>query len=893
MAPLMSFSESLYSSIAKRVDHVKNFNQRIQEMVIKLEELKDKRDDLKKEIEQAELGGLMSTKQVKGWLDNVEKTEAEAHLILAQPIMQQGMCCKKPSCSSRYRLSKKALQKEREISDLITKKASLDVAVRDLLRIDPKPCVPTVGLNAAMVVALETIADDEAQMIGIYGLGGVGKTTLLKKINNEYISRTNEFEAVIWVTVSKDFNQERIQRVLISRLGLSVDAAESQEMLTSRIYNFLRRIKFLLLLDDVWRRLDLENIGIPLPDERNKCKVVFTACSEDVCSDMDANKKLKVDFLSEEYSWCLFSEKAGGMDVVNSDHIKPHAEAIVKRCGGLPLALITVGRAMANMKTEKEWEHVVEVLSNAASEIRGMEDVFTILKFSYDSLQDDTLKMCFLYCALFPEDYPLEKEQLIDYWIGEGFLDGSNVYSLHNKGHAIIGSLKVTCLLETGEDDTQIKMHDIVRSFALWIASNRGQNVEKAVVQGCNGLLELPSVEKWDKVERASLLGNEITTLSAGLVCPNLSTLLLHWNRSLSKISNDFLQHMPTLKVLDLSVTSIRELPASVGQLVELRYLDLSRTKIAALPQELGHLSKLRHLDLQRTDSLKKIPREAILGLRNLRVLNMYYSYGEWEISHCEVERQIKFLDLQELTHLTALGITMTEFSALMKLSNFYHILDCIEYLFIKGCEGLVYLMVATEYGGGERLRRLNIYDCTTLKEIDIGCESGKDWLPSLEVLSLHNLPNLTTIWRNSVSPKSHRNLRFINIWYCHKLKNVSWIIQLPRLEKMYLFYCDEMEEIIGESDATEGALELQFPRLQTISFRGLPRLRSISKVAISFPKLQTLAHIDCPQLRKLPSTGYGLSDLPIVYCSREWWENLEWEDVASSSTLHPQFIAN
>ena len=147
----------------------------------------------------------------------------------------------------------------------------------------------------------------------------------------------------------------------------------------------------------------------------------------------------------------------------------------------------------------------------------------------------------------------------------------------------------------------------------------------------------------------------------------------------------------------------------------------------------------------------------------------------------------------------------MTEFSSLIKLSSFYDILDCLEYLFIKGCEGLVHLKVATIYGGGERLRRLNVYNCTTVKVIDLRSEPAKDWLPSLEVLSLQFLPNLSHIRRNYASSKSHRNIRFFNIWYCSKLKNVSWILQLPRLEKMYLFYCEGIEHIIGENDVVEG----------------------------------------------------------------------------------------
>ena len=169
------------------------------------------RNDLQKEIEQTQLEGYMSTEQAQGWLKKVDQTLVESYRMLEHPV-EQAICSRK---YSEYRLSKKAERKEREISQLIHIKANLAVLVRGSLRIHPIPCGPTVGMNDALEMAMETIADDEARIIGIYGTGGVGKTTLLKPIKNEYLCRTNEFEAVIWITVSRDFNLERIQRCVI------------------------------------------------------------------------------------------------------------------------------------------------------------------------------------------------------------------------------------------------------------------------------------------------------------------------------------------------------------------------------------------------------------------------------------------------------------------------------------------------------------------------------------------------------------------------------------------------------------------------------------------------------------------------------------------------------
>lgn len=120
----------------------------------------------------------------------------------------------------------------------------------------------------------------------------------------------------------------------------------------------------------------------------------------------------------------------------------------------MPLALITIGRAMACEKTPQEWHHAIRVLRRSASEFRGMgKEVHPLLKFSYDSLPDDTIRSCLLYCTLFPEDYIIRKSKLIDCWIGEGFLDQYDRSGAYNEVYYIIGVLLHACLLEEEEGD--------------------------------------------------------------------------------------------------------------------------------------------------------------------------------------------------------------------------------------------------------------------------------------------------------------------------------------------------------------------------------------------------------------------------------------------------------
>lgn len=899
ISPLTSILCTLCNSVGKKLSHFINLDQQIHSLAEALKELQEKRDDLKREIGEAEFRGLASTNQVKGWLQRADAIEAEISSIVVDPG-QRLKCfgCCNAKCSARYTLSRDVSKKLRDISELLSK-GSFDVVVRDdkslPAAVEEMPSRPTVGLDLLLQKIQQYLREDEVGIIGIYGMGGVGKTTLLKDINNKLLVETHNFDVVICVWSLKDSVLKKIQQAVAARFGLDLGETESIEQRASEIYRVVRGKKFLLLLDDVWKGFDLEKTGIPLPDKNNKCKVIFTTRSMDVCSEMDAHQKLKVDFLRESESWELFCQKIGRKEILDSPSVQSNAKTIVKKCGGLPLALITIARAMANKETAEEWKHALEVLDKTPSELRGMEDVFTLLKLSYDNLENDRLRWCFLYCSLFPENCSIDKDQLVEYWIAEGFLGKFHDCNVYNKGYFVIGSLKIACLLENGDNEsTQVKMHDVVRTFALWMTSECGKNNERILIKPSAGLTEAPRVEMWERAERISLLDNEIDELRNIPACANLKALLLQWNSGLNKIPNDFFQFMPCLRVLDLSFTSLREIPKSIGKLIELRHLNLSGTKITTLPKELACLAKLRHLDLERTHFLKMIPCRSLCGLSQLTSLNLYYSYACWEVQEYENETAVGFSDLESLEYLTSLGITITYLTTLKRFSEFSKLVKCIEYLYIKECGGLFRIQLSTATNDGERLRRLSINNCCDFLCFIIDGWEGKIWLPKLEVLALHGLPKLTTVWSNPVHEGCLQNLRSINIWYCSKLRNVSWVFRLPKLEAIYLFYCEEIEEVVkGEDErVVEDALDM-FPSLRILSMRDLPNLRSIFPSGLSFPVLERIAVIDCPNLKKLPFRVRAQTPVtyPTIYGSKEWWVRLEWDEAAAKSAFDPYFI--
>ncbi|XP_057969159.1 disease resistance protein RPS2 isoform X2 [Malania oleifera] len=860
IGPLISIVSCLCKSAASGVTHLVTLDRRVHSLATALKELKDMRDELKKQVDHAESGGLMRTNQVKRWLDRVEEIEAEVSLIVEKFGQRRQIfgCCG-ANCASRCKLSWKVPKKLKDVNELMDKGAFNALVTDGLLPVvvEEMPCRPSVGQEVMLEKVCRFLKEDEVGVVGVYGIGGVGKTTLLKNINNSFLTETHYFDVVIWVSISKDFVPERVQQTVRVRLGLSWDETECRERRALKIYRVLRRKKFLLLLDDVWEGFDLDEIGVPFPDRKNKCKVIFTSRFKEVCSDMDAHRKLKVELLTEKESWKLFEEKLGQREILDSRLIRTHAGTIIRKCGGLPLALITMGRAMANKESEEDWKHAIEVLNKCPLEVRG--------------------------CII-------EEEQLVEYWIGEGFLDRPQDDNAHKRGHDVIESLKVAYLLETGKEKSHVRMHDIIRGFALWIASECGKNEKNFLIQASAGLTEAPRVEDWEKAQRISLLDNEIYALSEKPNCPNLSTLMLQWNSGLSKIDYGFFQFMPALKVLDLSFTCLREIPATISKLVELCHLNLSGTKVTTLPKELGGLTKLRHLDLQRAYSLKSIPREAISGLSQLRVLNFYYSYANWEAQVYEGVNEVGFSDLEHLRQLTTLGITVTELTFLRRLSGFKYLLKCVQSLYITECSGLFHLKLSSAFNDGERLRRLSINNCCNFKYLAIDAGTEKKWLPSLEVLALHRLPHLIAVWKNPVTTGCLRNLRSITIWHCHKLKNISWILQLPKVEAIYLFYCKEMECVI--EDAVDQENSAAFPSLRTLSIRDLPELRSISQQALAFPSLESFSVIDCPKLKMLPLKAHCISSLLTIYGNKEWWDGLQWNEASTKSAFFPHFKA-
>ncbi|KAJ9190110.1 hypothetical protein P3X46_001341 [Hevea brasiliensis] len=690
--------------------------------------------------------------------------------------------------------------------------------------------------------------------------GRVGKTTLLKKVNNQFLKTDHGFFAVIWIDVSKQANVEKIQEAIFNKFIIpELLWKDKDEQTKARvIMKCLTGKKFVLLLDDLWKHLDLQRIGIPSSDKANGSKVVFTTRSEEVCGSMRAERRIKVECLSPKEALQLFRTYVGEGTLNSHRDISKLAEMVAQKCQGLPLALITIGRAMNGRRNPDEWEDALKSLQNYPSDFHGKgDDIFPILEFSYDSLRDDTLKSCFLYCSIFPEDYIIEKDELFELWIREGFLvKYYERYDARKAAESTLTSLKFACLLE----DDYIRMHDVIRDMALGMASKHEIKMEVLEDAALFKLKAEGFDEKWKEVKRLSLLGKSYESFSESMspAFPHLLTFFVRYTK-LNRFPGGFFQQLHTLNILDLSRNwDLTELPSGTGVLINLQHLNLSHTRIKSLPLEVKNLRKLKSLLMDGTYDLANIPRGVISSLSLLQV------FTKTQLIHDKLFDEGGLLEeLESLEYLNDVCITLTNLSSIQKYMSSLRLESYIRGLLVSTCNNL------TSFEMSSSILRIAKH---------------------LEVVAMLNCPHLEELLIYPARQAHFQDLRYLNIWGCPRIKDLStWVIHAPRLQTLVVCSCSSFEEIIA--DRFSSAEMDIFPNLRLLILKSLPQLRSICHQILPFPSLQVLRVTGCPSLKKLPfDSNSAKNNLEKIEGAEEWWNELQWEDDAYKLAFASKF---
>ncbi|GLU15729.1 hypothetical protein SLE2022_321980 [Rubroshorea leprosula] len=909
--PIMELVKCLGKSACTCRDYHLNFDEAVSDLGSEWGALNSRKEAINSMVRTEVLWGKEVKHEVQGWLERVEEINKEVQAIQEK--------IRRVKWHSRGCLGKLVCKKIE-----VVKKIREQGCFPDGLVVDRPPTCGVIMSNANPVgedSAKEKIwgylVGNEVRKIGVCGIGGVGKTTIMKHINDELV-REAKFDKVIWVTVSYPLDviklQENIARAIAGDDRQRLPGGEDKERRAAELKSVMGRVRHVLILDDVWEVFSLIEVGIPEPTIQNGSKIVITSRSIDVCQKMGC-EIVKVEPLSIQESLNLFLDKVGRhtIEVPNLERI---LKLIIQECGGLPLAIVVIAESMKGEEDVKVWNNALTELRERVKSVTGSDQkIFKTLRFSYDRLNNSEIQNCFIYCSFFPKDYQFRRKELVEGWIDEGRIDVlPSRKAASDRGQAFLNRLVKNCLLEQTVDwhGDVFKMHDVLRDMAIKsIRPEFGYMVEAGMQ-----LTKIPEERRWgNDLKKVFLMGNNISKIPLGFCpkCPTLSTLILSNNPNLSEIPESFFEGMPELKVLDLSETGIKALPNSISNLenlssmrlrqcYRLRYLpslaklralkklDLRCSGIEVVPQGMEKLISLEYLDLSDCPCLKEIPMGMLSNLSNLQCLSFY---GKLKIKGDEVVRLsklgtfegafneirgynffVKSQDFQIFTDYDILVGARVHVPFTAQRKSVVSIDHCdlgkermvlpenLQILNINGCFNMrCCLNKVALLGKATELSDCRIDSCEDMECVVDLNSSPYPVLDKLEELFLEELPKLSVLVRVegvATPPHVFSNLKKLHIVYCsgmRKLLPLELLQGFQNLEEIYVTECEQMEEIIASSNSDSSSDKFTFPKLRRLQLSNLPQLKSIcsAKGVMVCDSIEQIQIFFCRGLKRIP----------------------------------------
>ncbi|XP_058721423.1 putative disease resistance RPP13-like protein 1 [Vicia villosa] len=675
-------------------------------------------------------------------------------------------------------------------------------------------------------------SSNQASIISIVGLGGMGKTTLAQLVYKDTRVQKN-FDLKAWVYVSESFDVIRLTKAILESFGSSPNT-ENLNSLQCQLQQKITGKKCLLVLDDIWKVYweSCEKLLSFFNEGSSGSKIIVTTRNKENAFAMES-KLFELDKLKEGDSWSLFERHAfPNKKASEYPEFEPIGKRIVGKCGGLPLAVITMGKLLRAKFSQSKW---IEISEN---DMWGLSEKDTsinpVLRLGYHNLPSN-LKPCFAYCSIFPKGYYFDKNKLIKMWMANGFLNSyKSDKSKEELGSELFNDLESVSFFQRSLDfDDYFIMHDLVNDLAKSVSHKFCLQVEDDKLQdiiettrhiGC--FLEL---EDFDEILKHIYRAKGVHSLFAERPpgsgkCFRISNSMqcdlfskLKYLRMLSfrgysdphselELANE-IGNLKLLRYLDLSWTTIKRLPNSISKLYNLETLILECCYcLTEFPLDLSKLDRLRHLNLNGT-AIKKMPKN-ISKLNHLQTL-AYFVVGEPSGS-----------DIEELESLNLLQGELC-------LSGLNNVTDPTH-------------AVKTRLQDKKFLEEIHMIFDGSVVESNVSVLDALKPNKNLKRLTINNYNgNMFPIWLRGCDLP---NLISLKLKYCHGIKifgNNSTNVPFKFLEVLEFDWMSEWEEWL----CIEG-----FPRLKELYIENCPKLKRAS-LPQQLPSLQKLVIRWCEML--------------------------------------------
>ncbi|XP_021801442.1 putative disease resistance protein At1g50180 [Prunus avium] len=726
------------------------------------------------------------------------------------------------------------------------------------------------------ILATHLIKELGPRVVSIWGMGGLGKTTLAKQVYHHGEVKRH-FDCFAWVCISQLCQGREVLKEILTKL-ISPTNEQRQEIadlgkdqIAERLWNTQRERKCLVVLDDIWTSDAWSSLqaGFPMNEETGS-RILLTTRNKEVAWCADKNGFLfEPQLLNDDESWELFEKIAmfGTEDTNHKiyEHKKELGTKMLQHCKGLPLAVTVLAGLLARKDTVDEWNTVHK---NIDAYIRrgtylgpdykgeGYEGVSWLLELSYDNLPY-YLKLCFLYLAHFPEDYEIPVSTLTKLWMAEGFISSVSVEVMEDVSYMCLSELVGRCMVQVGKHGSSKKiktchLHDLMRDLCM-LKAKEGNFVHIVNYSVALETKETPN----GRVRRLAIYLDQ--TVEA--YCPRRDENHGHVRSLLyfvpeyfvnSKVlSRSLLKNFTLLRVLKFEGAYNGEckLPHEIGNLVHLRLLSVKNSPISVVPSSIANLVCLQTLDLRSAYAYIKIPNGNVFAkmekLRHIYLPSLYNARGK---------RLLFAAGAVNLHTIVNICIQASDLDDFVKLTN------------------LRKLGVITFDGGENKEKWTNIiFKHLHSLSVDYGNISGLLWNI---VLSCPNIYKLQLEGRIRELPEGLMfltNLTKLSLRRFGNLKDdhIKVLEKLPSLRMLFA--------IIGNFPASLICSEGGFPFLKFLSLDCLEDLKEWKVEKGAMPSLCRLHIVHCLNLEEVPDGLQYITTLkeltikrmPSEFCSR------------------------